>query len=106
VANDEKIFVAAALVEELLEVLQGSLGSEGVGEQDLSLVAGLGSDKGGGLEAAFKRTGNDKVELYLQCIQYICEMKAVTLAVLVKGALEVEDWVFAANACAGVAKNK
>lgn len=105
-AYDEEVLVAAALVEKLLEVLQRGLGGEAIGEQNLGLVAGLGADEGGGLEATLERAGDDEIELYLQCIQYIREMEAVALAVFIQRALEIEDWIFAADACAGVAENK
>ncbi len=102
----EEVFVAAALEEELLEVLLGGLGGEGVGEQDLGLVAGLGADEGGGLEAALEGARDDEIELYLQCIQDVREMEAVAFAVFVEGAFEVEEGIFAADACAGVAENE
>ena len=98
--------MAAALEQELLEVLLGGLGGEGVGEQDLGLVAGLGADEGGGLEAALEGARDDEIELYLQCIQHMREVEAVTFAVFVEGALEIEDGIFSADACAGVAENE
>ncbi len=68
-ADDEDVLVAAALVEEFLEVLQGGFGGEAVGEQDLGFVAGLGADEGGGLQAAFERAGDDEVELDFRALR-------------------------------------
>ena len=105
-AYDQEVFVAAGFVEELLEVPLGGLGGEGVGEQDLGLVTGLGADEGGGLEAAFEGARDDQVELYVQCIQHMREVKAVSFAVFVEGAFEIEDGIFSADAGAGVAENE
>ncbi len=69
VADDENVLVAAALVEELLKVLEGGFGGEAVGEQNLGLVAGLGAYEGGGLEAAFEGAGDYEVELNFQGVE-------------------------------------
>jgi len=105
-ADYEDVLVASGFVEELLEVLLGGLGGEGVGEEDLGLVAGFGAYEGCGLEAALERTRDDEVELYVQCIQHMREVEAVSFAVFVEGALEVEDGTFSADAGAGVTKNE
>jgi hypothetical protein len=102
----EEVFVASGFIEELLEVLLGGLGGEGVGEQDLGLIAGLGAYERGGLEAAFEGARYDEIEAYLQCIQYMREVEAVLFAVFVEGAFEIEEGIFSANACAGVAENE
>jgi hypothetical protein len=86
-ADYEDIFVASGFVEELLEVLLGGLGGEGIGEEDLRLVAGFGAYEGGGLEAALEGARDDEIEVYLQCIQHMCELKAVSFAFFVEGAL-------------------
>jgi hypothetical protein len=105
-ADYEDVFVPAGFIEELLEVLLGGLGGEGVGEQDLWLVAGFGAYEGGRLEAAFQGARNDEVELYLQCIQYMREVEAVSFAVFIEGALEIEEGIFSAFPGAGVTKNE
>ena len=96
----------AALVEELLEVLLGGLGGERFREQYLGLEAGLGAYEGGGLEAALEGARDDEIEVYLQCIQHMREMEAVAFAFFVQRALEIENGIFSADACAGVAKNE
>jgi hypothetical protein len=105
-ADYENVFVAAGFVEELLEVLLGGLGDQGVGKQDLGFIAGLGADEGGGLEAAFEGARDDEIEVYLQCIQHMREVEAVAFAVFIERALEIEDGIFSADACAGVAENE
>jgi hypothetical protein len=102
----EEVFVASGFVEELLEVLLGGLGGEGVGEQDLGLVAGFGADEGGCLEAALEGARDDEIELYVQCIQHMREVEAVAFTVFVEGAFEIEEGIFSADACAGVAENE
>lgn len=105
-ADYEDVFVAADFVEEFLEVLFGGLGGECVGEQDLGLVAGLGADEGGGLEAALEGARDDEVELYVQCIQHMREMEAVPVAFFVEGPFEIEEGIFSAFPGAGVTKNE
>ena len=53
-ADEEEVLAIGALAEELLEVFEGGFGGERGGVQDLGLVAGLGADEGGGLEAALE----------------------------------------------------
>jgi hypothetical protein len=105
-ADDEDVFVAAGFVEELLEVLLGGLGGEGVGEQDLGFVTSFGAYEGGGLEAALEGARDDEVELYVQCIQYMREVKAVSFAFFVEGPFEIEEGIFSAFPGAGVTKNE
>jgi len=54
VTYHEDVFTTLALLKQLLEVAEGGFGGERVGVEDLGLVAGLGADEGGGLEAAFE----------------------------------------------------
>jgi hypothetical protein len=106
VADDEDVLVAAALVEELLEVLEGGFGSQAVGEQDLGFVTGLGADEGGGLEAALEGAGDYEIELNFQGVEDVGEVEAVAFAVLVEGAFQVEEGIFATKTCAGVAEDE
>ena len=105
-AHYEDVFVTSGFVEELLEVLLGGLGGEGVGEEDLGFVAGFGADEGGGLKAALEGARDDEIELYVQCIQHMREVEAVSFAVFIEGALEIEEGIFSAFPGAGVTKNE
>ena len=102
----EDVFVASGFVEELLEVLLGGLGGEGVGEQDLGFVAGFGAYERGGLEAALEGAGDDEIEIYLQCTQHMRELEAVSFAVFVEWPFEIEERIFSAFPGAGVTKNE
>jgi hypothetical protein len=106
VADDEEVLGVGAVPEELLEVLEGGGGGESVGLEDLGLVAGLGADERGGLEAAFEWARDDEVELDVECVEDVCELEAVALAFLVEGAPGVEERIGAAGSGAGVAKNE
>ncbi len=86
--------------------LEGGGGGESVGLEDLGLVAGLGADKGGGLEAALEGAGDDEVELNVEGVEDVGELEAVPLALLVEGPLGVEDRVGSARSGAGVAKDE
>jgi hypothetical protein len=105
VANDEKIFALGALVEQLLEVFEGTLGGERAGTHDRGFIAGLSADQGGGLEAALEGARDDEVELDVQGVEHVSELETVLFAFFVKGALGVEDWIGAAQTCTGVAKD-
>jgi hypothetical protein len=59
VADDQDVLPIAVFMEQILELLEGCGGRERVRLQDGCLVAGLGADKGGGLQAALERTGDD-----------------------------------------------
>ena len=102
----EDVFGASGFVEKLLEVLLGGLGGEGVGEQDLGFVAGFGAYEGGGLEAALEGARDDEIELYVQCIQHMRKVEAVSFAFFVEGAFEIEDGIFSADAGACVTENE
>jgi hypothetical protein len=104
-ADEEEILASGALAEKILEVAQGGFGGEGGGDLDFGFVAGLGAYEGGGLEAALEWAGDDAVELYVQSVQHMGKLKAVFFAFLVEWALEVEKWVGAADASAGMAEN-
>jgi len=106
VADEKKVLGFGAVAEELLEVAEGGLRSEGGGEQDLAVVAGLGADERGGLEAALEGAGDDEIELDVESVEDVGELEAVLLAVLVERAFDVEERVGAAGAGAGVPKQK
>ena len=46
------------------------------------------------------------IELQLHGVQYMGKLQTVALAVLIEGALAVEDWVDAPDAGAGVAQDE
>ncbi len=98
--------LVAVLLEEFLEVFEGGGGGQAGGLQDGRLVAGLGADEGGGLEAALEGARDDEIELYVHRVQDLRELQAVAFAVFVEGALYVEDRVWAAGSGTGVAKDK
>ena len=102
-AYDEEVFGVGAVVQEFVEVLEGGGGGEGVGVEDLGLVAGLGSDQGGGLEGALERAGDDEIELNVESIEDTCELEAVALTFFVEWTLEIEERIGAAGASTGVA---
>ena len=106
VADDQDIFAGLMFAQELLEVFEGGRRGESGGLQDGGLVAGLGTDEGGRLEAAFEWARDDEVELYVHCIQHLRELKAVALAFFIEGALYVEHGVQATGNCTGVTKDK
>ena len=74
--------------------------------QDAGFVAGLGADERRGLQAALERAGDDEVELDLQRVEDMRELKAVALAVFVERTLDVEQRIGAAGSGAGVAKDE
>jgi hypothetical protein len=102
VADDEQVLVVAALGEQLLEVAKSGFGCKCFRNKDLRLVAGLGSDQGGGLEAALERARDDKVELNLQLIEDVRELQALALAVFVERTFDVEQGVGASHTGGGV----
>jgi hypothetical protein len=104
-ADEEQVLVVGALFQELVEVLKGGFGGEAIGVEDLGFVAGLGTDEGCGLKAALEGAGDDEVELDIEGVQDVCELKAVLLALFVEGTLDVEEWIGTARSCAGVAEN-
>lgn len=53
-----------------------------------------------------KLTGDDEVELDLQCIQYMGKLKAVTVAVFVERTLDIEKRIGAAGSGAGVTEDE
>ena len=105
VADDEQVLVAGALAQQLLELGEGGVWRERGGGEDFGLVAHLGADQRGGLHGALKRAGDDEVELELHGVEDMGELEAVALAVLVEGALVVEDRIGALDAGAGVAQD-
>lgn len=105
-AYDEEIFGVGTVLQEFVEVLEGGGGGEGVGVQDLGFIAGLGADKGGGLEASLEGAGDDEIELDVEGIEDMGELEAVALAFLVEWPLEVEEGIGAAGASAGVAEDE
>lgn len=105
-ADDKEVFDGFVLVEELLEVGQGGGGGEGAGEQDLGLVAGLGAEERGGLEAALEGARDDEIELDLEVGDDVRELEAVALAVAVEGSFDVEEGVGPAGAGTGMAKDE
>ena len=105
-ADDQEVLGVGALLEELLESLRVAAGARRVGEEDVGLVAGLGADEGGGLEAALEGAGDDQVELNVERVEDVGELEAVALAFFVEGTFGVEERVGAACAGAGVAKNE
>jgi hypothetical protein len=102
----EDVLVASGFVEKFLKILLGGFGGEGVGEQDLGLIAGFGAYERGGLEAALEGARDDEIEVYLQCIQHMREVEAVSFAVFIEGTLEVEKGIFSAFPGASVTKNE
>ena len=108
VADDEEVFVVVGTRERSFwKSLRVASGARALESRICGLVAGLGADEGGGLQAALERAGDDEVELYLQCVQYMGELEAVALAVFVEGAFERRGVGFwRAGAGAGVAEDE
>lgn len=96
----------AALMEQMLEIVGGGLGSERLGDLDRRLVAGLVTDKRGGLQASLEIAGDDEVELDIQRVKDVRELEAVTLAFFIERAFDVEKRVGAAGSSAGMAENE
>ena len=105
-ADDEYVLGVGALLEEVVEVLERGGRGEGVGVEDLGLIAGLGADEGGGLEAALEGAGDDQVKVDVEGVENVGKLQAVTLAFLVEGAFDVEERVSSAGSRAGVSENK
>ena len=105
VADDEDVFEGGGVAEEALELGEGGGGCERGGDEDLLLVAGLGGDELGGLLAALEGAGDDEVKAGLEGVEDVGELEALGFAVLVEGPLEVEEWVGALEAGAGVAED-
>lgn len=89
-ADEEDVFVGGALSQEALELGVVGGGGEGGGEEDSLLVAGLGGDELGGLEASLEGAGDDEIEVGLEGVEDVGEVQAVALAVLVEGTFDVE----------------
>jgi len=106
VADEEEVLGFGAVAEKLLEVANGGLGGEGGGEQDFAVVAGFGADERGGLETALEGAGDDEIELDVEGVEDVGELKTVLLALLVERAFDVEERVGTAGAGAGVPKQK
>jgi hypothetical protein len=102
---DEEIFASGAVVQELLEVLESGSGGQCGRMQDLRFVAGLGANQGGGLEAALEGAGDDEVELDVQSVKDMSELKTVLLAFFIKGALRVDYWIGTSQTGTGVSKD-
>jgi hypothetical protein len=92
-SDDQEILVVAAFGEHLLEVEKRSLRGERVREKNLGLVAGLGSDERGGLEAPLERAGYDEIELNLQRVEDVGKVQALPLPILVERAFDIEQRV-------------
>ena len=92
--------------KQALELGEGCGGGEGVGDEDLLLVASLGGDELGGLLGALEGARDDEIEVELEGVEDVRELEALGLAVLVEGTLEVEERIGARTAGAGVAKDK
>ena len=101
-ADDEKVLGVFVVLQELVEVLESCRWFKGIGLDDLGLVAGLGSEQRGGLEAALEGTGDDEVELDVQRAEDVGQLKAVPLAFLVEGPLGVEERIRPSRASARV----
>lgn len=106
VAYDEDVLGGGGLAQQALELGEGGGGGETVGDDDLLLVAGLGGDELGGLLGALERARDDEIEAEIESVEDVGELEALGLAVLVEGALEVEERIGAANTGAGVAKDE
>ena len=105
VADDQQVLVAGVLAQQLAELGEGGVGGKRGGGEDFGLVSHLGADERGGLHAALQGAGDDEVELELHGVEDMGKLEAVALAVLVEGALVVEDRVDALYAGAGVTEN-
>ena len=90
VADDQDVLVGGALAQQALELGEGGGGGERVGDEDLLLIAGLGGDQLGGLEAALEGARDDQVEVELEGVEDVGELQALGLAVLVEGTFDVE----------------
>jgi len=105
-AYDENVLGGGEIAHKALELREGGGGSEGVRDEELLFVAGLGGDELGGLHGALEGAGDDEIEAEIEGIEDVGELQALSLAVLVEGALDVEEGIGSAGAGAGVAKDK
>jgi hypothetical protein len=106
VAYDENVLGGGGFAQKALELGEGGGGGEGVGDQDLLFVAGLGGYELGGLLGALERARDDEIEVELESVEDVGELQALGLAVLVDGTLEVEERIGAWTTGAGVAKDE
>jgi hypothetical protein len=106
VADDQYVFMLTAFLEECVEVFEGGFGGEGLGEQNVGVVAHLVGDERGGLEASLEGARDDEVEVYVEGVEDVGELEAVTLAVFVEGTFGVEERVGAGCTGACVPENE
>ena len=106
VADDQHVFALGVVMQQALELLEGGGGGERVGLQNGRLVAGLGADEGGGLQAALERAGDDEVELDVQRIEDVSELQAVALALFVERSFDIEEGIGAAGSGTGVTEDE
>ena len=105
-AYDENVLGGGALAQKALELGEGGGGGEGIGDEDLLFVAGLGGDELGGLLGALEGARDYEIEAGLEGVEDMGELEALGLAVLVDGTLEVEERIGARTTGAGVAKDE
>ena len=77
-------------MKKFLKILEGGRWSERGGVLNPGLVAGFGAYERRGLEAAFERARDDHVELDVESVQHLSELKALLFAFFIEGALDVE----------------
>ena len=106
VAYDENVLGGGAVAQKPLELGEGSGGGERVRDEELLFVASLGGDELGGLLSALERAGDDEIEVEIEGVEDVGKLKALGLAVLIDGTLEVEERIGARTTGAGVTKDE
>ena len=104
-SHHQHVLPVAHLMHQLQKISVDRRRSELAGMHNLRLVSGFRRYQLCGLESAFERAGDDQVEVYLQCIQHMRELKAMLLAFLVERPSDIEERIGAPNSGAGVAKD-
>ena len=105
VADDEDVVVFVETADEVVKLLHGGFGREGIGDVDFAFVAGFSADQRGSLQGALEGAGDDAVELDIQSAEESADEEALLLAFLIEGAFDIDDGVGAASARAGMTKN-
>ena len=84
VADDEDVLKGAGVTQQALKLGEGGGGGEGVGDEQLLLIAGLGGDELGSLLGALEGAGDDEIKVEVERVEDLGELEGLRLAVLVE----------------------